>query len=204
MKDMYGKPYRVWAIGQTLRAGDQEYVCTEFREAKRRGGATVRIAALEGKCAECGEPFEFTVGLEGAKFQPNRRCDLHKARGRKAKPGGISAEIKARDEKIRALTAENRAIAADMRAAVKDAVDACSKALRAEIKEAKAQARKEARRAERAEKRLARYELTPGEEDRFLRMSEHAQEMRDRKLREKRAKLRRVDAAMAPDASVFG
>jgi hypothetical protein len=49
-----------------------------------RDGRETILAIWEAECATCGEPFTSSTPLHSPKFQPSRRCKIHKQPGRDA------------------------------------------------------------------------------------------------------------------------
>lgn len=66
--------------------GSQRYIHAGQVEYRRRDRVLVWLDLWASNCAECGARFEFAVSQRAWKFQPNRRCDKHKQRGRRVQP----------------------------------------------------------------------------------------------------------------------
>lgn len=50
----------------------------------RRGdGGMTKLSRWFSNCADCGEPFETLTPTHSLKFEPSRRCQLHKRPGQK-------------------------------------------------------------------------------------------------------------------------
>lgn len=130
------KSFEITAIGQVLLRGAQKFECVAIEPTTRKDGTATSFAVLKGQCAECGADFTFTSARRGAVFQPNRRCDKHKAAG---VPLGVNKSV---------LVGELRKEIATLR---QDKADLAKRL-------------DEAERAGRAAvKQLARYELTDAE-----------------------------------------
>lgn len=71
------------------RLGGQRYCCDTLEEHTRLDGRTVWLAVWESACAKCGAPFTYRTSTRGNRDswlrQPNRRCDLHKRPGVRAR-----------------------------------------------------------------------------------------------------------------------
>lgn len=78
---MKRQAYDIKAIGQVLKYAAQAYECIGFRDTTRKDGTPSRYALLRSHCADCKAEFQCTSAVSGVAFQPNRRCDLHKAAG---------------------------------------------------------------------------------------------------------------------------
>jgi hypothetical protein len=76
-----GKEFEITEIGQILKRKDQSYKCVDIRPTQRKDGTPTRYAVLQSQCVDCGADFTCTSAMQGAVFQPNRRCDDHKAAG---------------------------------------------------------------------------------------------------------------------------
>lgn len=135
-----GAGFTIEAIGQVLRRGAQSYECVAFRSVVRKDGSPSTVAVLRSQCAECGADFTCTSASHGARFQPNRRCDEHKAAG---VPLGLAKNFLADN-----LRSEIKRLKAEMAG--------MAKRLAAAERNGQALAR-----------RLARYELTDAESQRF-------------------------------------
>lgn len=135
-----GQKFEIEAIGQVLARGIQRYECVAIKPTTRKDGTQTSYAVLKSQCADCGADFTFTSALHGAAFNPNRRCDKHKAAG---VPLGIAKSFladKAQTE-IKRLKAEKADLARRLTQAERSVADMA--------------------------KRLARYELTTEEAKRF-------------------------------------
>lgn len=135
------KSFTIEAVGQVLYRDTQAFKCVAIRPVTRKDGTPSRYAVLRGKCADCGAEFECTTAMSGAVFQPNRRCDKHKA-------AGLPVGAPRAKERLAELQREVDGLRADL----------------AEMRRAHAA---EAKRRETAERKLARYELTDAEGRRF-------------------------------------
>lgn len=140
-----GRAFTIEAIGQVLRRGAQRYECIEIKPTIRRDGTPTSYAVLQSQCAECKATFTCTSALSGAVFQPNRRCDKHKAAG---VPLGYS-----KAEAIGTLREELRQ----------------AKAGKADLQRRLTEATRE---LQDTAKRLARYELNADEARRFAALCE--------------------------------
>lgn len=70
--------------GPTVRRiGQQEYRFDGWVPHTRRSGATVMLSRWIANCADCGAAFVALTTLKGGKFLPNRRCEAHRAPGRR-------------------------------------------------------------------------------------------------------------------------
>lgn len=59
----------------------QRYVrIGEFKRA-RSDGTFATIIRWQSHCAQCGAPFEISTVAESSKWQPSRRCQIHKRPG---------------------------------------------------------------------------------------------------------------------------
>lgn len=73
--------------GQTFEFRGQLYFVTGLRPHERRDGSRTVLADLGSHCADCGAWFAASVPATAtaARIVPNRRCDMHKARGRRVR-----------------------------------------------------------------------------------------------------------------------
>lgn len=67
--------------------GQLYWVADTFTRRRKKDGTLAVIAVWASQCAQCGEELRFTAPAAATKFQPNRRCDKHKAPGRRVKGG---------------------------------------------------------------------------------------------------------------------
>lgn len=74
-------PFEHWPNDKTVRG--QAYVCIGIEPHEKRDGGRTLLARWQSTCAECGEPFSFTMPLLAARFEPNRRCTKHKRPGQR-------------------------------------------------------------------------------------------------------------------------
>lgn len=70
------------AVGATFDYRGQIYTFTGTVPYVRQDGVKIELLAWRSHCAKCGEPFELSANPAGG---PNRRCHIHKAKGRKVK-----------------------------------------------------------------------------------------------------------------------
>lgn len=61
--------------------GGQLYAPIATRPHTCRDGRETILAIWEAACAECGALFTTTTPLHASKFEPSRRCGLHKRPG---------------------------------------------------------------------------------------------------------------------------
>lgn len=162
------KKFEIEAIGQVLRRGAQEYECVAIRPSTKRDGTPSRFAVLKSQCADCKADFECTSAMSGAVFQPNRRCDKHKA-------AGVPIGPRSKKDVSAALAAEVKS-----------------------LKEANAELRERLVASEKRQKdfsrRLARYELSDDENRRFAERCEQA--TKERRALLARAKNRSVSKSV--------
>jgi hypothetical protein len=66
----------------TRRISDRQlYTLVASEPFIRRDGRQTVLAIWQSHCAQCGQCFEFKRPTRAVKFQPNRRCQLHKRPG---------------------------------------------------------------------------------------------------------------------------
>lgn len=70
------------AVGASFDYRGQIYTFTGTVPHVRQDGATIELLAWLSHCAKCGEPFKLSTNPMGG---PNRRCQVHRAKGRKVK-----------------------------------------------------------------------------------------------------------------------
>lgn len=63
----------------------QRYVEVDRRLRSRRDGSQSVLIVWQSLCPVCGEPFKFTTPERAEKFQPNRRCQVHKRPGHRVR-----------------------------------------------------------------------------------------------------------------------
>lgn len=74
-------------VGLRFEFRGQLYVVTGLRPYERRDGSLTVLADIGSHCADCGAWFAASVPATAtaARIVPNRRCDVHKARGRRVR-----------------------------------------------------------------------------------------------------------------------
>lgn len=72
-------------IGTLRTHAGQLYWVADTSTRRRKDGSLAVILTWASQCADCGEELRFTTPAAATKFQPNRRCDKHKAPGRRVK-----------------------------------------------------------------------------------------------------------------------
>ena len=65
--------------GQTYR------LVGSFVRARKRDGSEATILIWQSFCAQCGDSFTITTPAASSKFQPNRRCQVHKRPGQRVR-----------------------------------------------------------------------------------------------------------------------
>lgn len=65
--------------GQTYR------LVGSFVRARKRDGSEATILTWQSFCAQCGDSFTITTPAASSKFQPNRRCQVHKRPGQRVR-----------------------------------------------------------------------------------------------------------------------
>lgn len=67
---------------------DQQYTQMRIAPHVTRDGRTVQLAIWRSNCADCGATFETATLEKGKRFEPARRCHLHRAPGRRVRRAG--------------------------------------------------------------------------------------------------------------------
>lgn len=79
----------VWGVGAVRLLKGQRYECTAIEPFRRKDGAMSGVAVVVSHCATCGAAFSQLMRIKQAKFEPNRRCAVHKRPGQRVKtPAG--------------------------------------------------------------------------------------------------------------------
>lgn len=81
-------------IGQVEIKGGQKFTAVGFEPHVRADGTTTQLVVLEARCAQCGEGFVCRWPAEATRpFAPVRRCQKHKAAGRRVRKLHAAAEV---------------------------------------------------------------------------------------------------------------
>lgn len=72
-------------IGQARLYHGQRYVAVAISPYQRRDGSKTALVTWQSNCPQCGQPFHCKTPILATKFQPNRRCQLHKRPGHRVK-----------------------------------------------------------------------------------------------------------------------
>lgn len=67
-----------------LHDGQWYVECGRLPYARRDGTETTLVRWLS-QCAECGGEFTFSTPISSKKFQPNRRCRIHRQPGHRVR-----------------------------------------------------------------------------------------------------------------------
>lgn len=67
--------------GFTLTYSGQRFVCVAVEPYTRRDGRRSKLAVWEARCAVCHTAFNFKTSTYLPKFEPSRRCAIHKRPG---------------------------------------------------------------------------------------------------------------------------
>lgn len=68
-------------MGAVREHKGQRYTCTASVPFTRRDGTVSAVLTWQSACADCGEAFAFRAGA--TKWEPNRRCKLHRKPGQR-------------------------------------------------------------------------------------------------------------------------
>ena len=72
-------------IGTIRNHQGQVYWVADTSTRRRRDGALAAILIWASQCVDCGAELRFTTPAATSKFEPNQRCDKHKAPGKRVK-----------------------------------------------------------------------------------------------------------------------
>lgn len=76
---------RTVSVGEVREHRGQAYICERLEPYVNRSGVETRLAVWASGCAQCGAAFEFRTRLMLDKFEPNKRCVLHRQPGVRAR-----------------------------------------------------------------------------------------------------------------------
>lgn len=87
--ETYSNPDETATIPVVREYRGQVYRLVKVRPyTRRRDGTKTSILYFETACADCGALFLVSTPESSVKFEPNRRCQVHKHPGKRVKVGG--------------------------------------------------------------------------------------------------------------------